>query len=295
MIALRPGDEGYPARLRDLARPPDPLWLTGELTALARRPAVAIVGTRRLTPYGERVARELAGGVARAGALVVSGLAQGIDSEAHRAALEAGAPSVAVLGEGIAAFDAGVRGRRRHLATRLRQHGALVSEYEPGITAKGWMFAKRNATIAALADAVVIVEAGERSGALITAAEAARLRRPLYAVPGPLGALRSEGTNALIALGTARALTGAGALVEAMGLRSSDATGACADPLADPSAPSERGVAGELRDLLAAGPLSADALAARLRLAPPEAATAFAAALLRGEVVLTGDGRIARR
>lgn len=285
MIVLRPGDEGYPARLRDLARPPDPLWITGELAALARRPAVAIVGTRRLTPYGERVARELAGGVARAGALVISGLAQGIDSEAHRAALEARAPSVAVLGEGIAAFDAGVRGRRRHLATHLRQHGALVSEYEPGIAAKGWMFAKRNATIAALADAVVIVEAGERSGALITAAEATRLRRPLYAVPGPLGALRSEGTNALIAAGTARALTGASALVEALGLAPSDPP----SPRHTPGAPDS------LHDLLAAGPLSADALAAGLRLAPPDAATLLACAVLRGEVVLTGDGRVARR
>ena len=284
MILLRPGDEGYPTRLRDLARPPDPLWITGELAALTRRPAVAIVGTRRLTPYGERIARELAGGAARAGALVISGLAQGIDSEAHRAALEAGAPSVAVLGEGIAAFDAGVRGRRRHLATRLRQHGALVSEYAPALAAKGWMFAKRNATIAALADAVVIVEAGERSGALITAAEALRLGRPLYAVPGPLGALRSEGTNALIASGAARALTGAGALVGALGL--APAGSAAPDEVPDASR--------ALRDLLAAGPLPADALAARLRLAPPDAATVFAAALLRGEVVLTGDGRLAR-
>lgn len=189
-----------------------------------------------------------------------------------------------MLGEGIAAFDAGVRGRRRQLATRLRQHGALVSEYEPGIAAKGWMFAKRNATIAAFADAVVIVEAGERSGALITAAEAVRLARPLYAVPGPLGALRSEGTNALIASGTARALTGANALVQALGLTPSDPSG----PRCAPGAPDA------LRDLLAAGPLPADALAARLRLTPPDAATLLATAVLRGEVVLTGDGRIAR-
>ena len=284
MISLNVSDAGYPARLRDLRRPPEPLWVTGDPAVIERRPAVAIVGTRRITPYGERIARELARAAASGGAVVVSGLAQGVDSEAHLAALEVGSWSVAVLGEGLAAFDAGVRGRRRHLAARLRQRGALVSEYEPGLRAQGWMFARRNATIAALADVVVIVEAGERSGALITAAEAVRLRRPLYAVPGPLGAIRSEGTNGLIATGVARALTGAPMLLEALGLRSNG-------PALQGDGTSGTVV---LRDLLAAGPLSSDALGARLRLAPAEAATLLATALLRGEIVLTGDGRIAR-
>ena len=284
ITSLHLHEAGYPERLRDLRRPPEPLWVAGDPAALERRPAVAIVGTRRITPYGERIARELAGAAAGAGAIVVSGLAQGVDSEAHRAVLEAGASSIAVLGEGLTAFDAGVRGRRRHLATRLRQHGALVSEYAPGLRAQGWMFARRNATIAALADVVVIVEAGERSGALITAAEAAQLGRPLYAIPGPLGAMRSEGTNSLIASGTARALTGAPMLLEALGLRSIEPAPQGAGT----------GVGAALRELLAAGPLSADALGAQLRLAPAEAATLLATALLRGEIVLTGDGRIAR-
>ena len=111
MIALHPHDPGYPAALRDLVPAPDPLWLEG-LEGILIRPSVAIVGTRRMSPYGERVARELAGALARAGAVVVSGLAQGIDCAAHGAAMDAGGASVAVLGEGITSFLANARGRR---------------------------------------------------------------------------------------------------------------------------------------------------------------------------------------
>src|SRR5213594_3816520 len=168
----RPPDARYPARLRALEHPPDPLWIDGDTAALAAR-AVAIVGTRRMTTYGERVARELAGACASEGVVVVSGLAQGIDSAAHRGALDGGGRTVAVLGEGIVFFLATVRGRRRPLVPRIRANGALVSQYAPSFCAQPWMFVRRNATIAALAEAVVVVEAGEESGALITA-EAAR-------------------------------------------------------------------------------------------------------------------------
>jgi DNA processing protein len=198
VIAVTPTDARYPARLRHLARPPDPLWVDGDETALAAR-SVAIVGTRRMTGYGERVAREIAGSCAGANVVVVSGLAQGIDSAAHRGALDAGGRSVAVLGEGITLFLATVRGRRRPLVPRIRASGALVSQYAPTFCAQPWAFAKRNATIAALAEAVVVVEAGQVSGALITADEARRLGRPLFAVPGPLGSAASVGTNALLA------------------------------------------------------------------------------------------------
>ena len=111
MIAVGPRDAGYPVRLRDLERPPDPLWIDGDEAALGGR-AVAIVGTRRMTSYGERVAREIAAACAGAGVVVVSGLAQGIDSAAHRGAVDAGGRTVAVLGEGITLFLATVRGRR---------------------------------------------------------------------------------------------------------------------------------------------------------------------------------------
>ncbi|HET8568555.1 MAG TPA: DNA-processing protein DprA [Candidatus Limnocylindria bacterium] len=260
MIELRPDDPGYPARLRDLARPPDPLWVEGDPAVLARD-ALAVVGTRRMTPYGERVARELASAAAAAGLVVVSGLAQGIDSAAHAGALDAGGASVAVLGEGLGSFDP--HGRRRVLAARLRRRGCVVSEYPPLAGAQTWTFARRNATIAALARAVVVVEAPHGSGALITAAEARRIGRGVYAVPGPIGSAASAGTNALIASGLARAVEGP----ETLGLWPTS-------PRADP-----------LLDRLAAGPLSPDALGV--------GAERIAELLLRGDVVALPDGRLA--
>jgi len=273
IVELRRDDARYPSGLADLAKPPDPLWIEGDLAALRREPRIAIVGTRRLTGYGERVARELATSVARAGAIVVSGLAQGIDSAAHAGALDAGAPTVAVLGEGIASFHATVGRRRARLAARC----VLVSPYPPGASALPWMFASRNAMIAALAAIIVVVEAPRDSGALITAFDARRLRRPLYAVPGPLGSAASVGTNALIADGLARALTGAEPLLAALGLWTETVEQSATSPLAD---------------ALAAGPLAPDALAHALGLTTLDVA---ARAALDPSVVTLADGRLARR
>lgn len=261
MTVLRRADQRYPPRLLDLAKPPEPLWYEGD-AALLSREGIAIVGTRRMTPYGERIARELATACAEAGVVVISGLAQGIDSSAHAGALDARGDTVAVLGEGFASFTP--NGRRRRLAARIRQRGCLVSEYPPLMPAQGWMFARRNATIAALARAVVVVEAPAGSGALITARHAAALKRELYAVPGPLGPPQSAGANALIASGTARALTGA----ESLGLQVRVAA----------SSP--------LLDRLAAGPLGPDAL----RADPADVAEL----LLAGRIVALPDGRLAR-
>ena len=275
MIAVALRDPRYPERLRDLERPPDPLWIDGEAAVLAAR-AVAIVGTRRMTTYGERVARELAGACAGAGLVVVSGLAQGIDSAAHRGALDAGGRTVAVLGEGITLFHATVRGRRRPLVPRIRASGALVSQYAPRFGAHPWMFAKRNATIAALAEAVVVVEAGEQSGALITAEEARRLRRPLFAVPGPLGSVASVGTNALIASGAARTLLSAQTLLAVLGADGPERVAPSADPILE---------------ALSAGALDADALRRRVHLAEGELAERLLRLTLAGLVTKTPDGR----
>ena len=277
MIALHPEDEGYPTALRDLPTAPDPLWIDGDERILGG-PCVAIVGTRRMTPYGERVARELAGALARAGAVVVSGLAQGIDCAAHASALDAGGTGVAVLGEGITSFLANARGRRRRLAAVLRARGALVSPYPPIVPAQGWMFAKRNAVIAALSRAVVVAEAPHRSGALITAAAAVRLGRPLFAVPGPLGARTSEGTNALIASGAARMCLGAEDVARAIGLVA-PATIENADPLLD---------------ALAGGPLDLDELGRRTHVERGALRARVVALVLAGAVVDQGDGRFAR-
>ncbi|MEP6694357.1 MAG: DNA-processing protein DprA [Chloroflexota bacterium] len=278
MIAVAAADDAYPARLRDLERPPDPLWIDGDAAILDAR-AVAIVGTRRMTAYGERVARELAAARAAAGIVVVSGLAQGIDSAAHRGALDAGGRTVAVLGEGIGLFLATVRGRRRPLVPRIRANGALVSQYAPTFCAQAWMFVRRNATIAALAEAVVVVEAGAASGALITAEAARRLRRPVYAVPGPLGSAASVGTNALIAYGGAQALVSADALLEVLRVK---ARGAAALPL-DP-----------VLEALAAGALDADALRRRVRMAEGELAQHLLRLTLAGRIRQTPDGRFVR-
>lgn len=262
MSVLPRSDARYPPRLLDLARPPEPLWYEGDATLLSRE-CIAIVGTRRMTSYGERVARELAAACAAAGVVVVSGLAQGIDAAAHAAALDARGDTVAVLGEGLASFDP--QGRRRRLAARIRERGCLVSEYPPLTPAQGWMFARRNATIAALARAVVVVEAPHGSGALITAADALALGREVYAVPGPLGSAASAGANELIASGRARVLTGQ----ESLGLHA--------------PTPPERD---EVLERLAAGPLSPDALRAD--------AGHLAELLLAGRIVALPDGRLAR-
>ena len=278
MIALHRDDVAYPFALRDLAPGPDPLWIDGDVRVLDR-PCVAIVGTRRMTPYGERVARELGGALARAGAVVVSGLAQGIDCAAHASAIDAGGASVAVLGEGITSFRANAHGRRRRIAMTLLDHGALISPYAPIVPARGWMFAKRNAVIAALSRAVVLVEAPDASGALITAADAARLGRPVFAVPGPLGARTSEGTNALIASGGARACLRADDVARAIGLDALPSRPRPVDPLLE---------------ALAGGPLDLDALAKRTRVERATLRTRLVALVLSGAVVDRGDGRFGR-
>ena len=278
MIALDRNDARYPARLRELAAPPDPLWLDGDVSSLGA-PAVAIVGTRRMTGYGERVARELAMACAASGLVVVSGLAQGIDTAAHRGALDGGGRTIAVLGESIPSFVATVRARRRPLVPRIRTSGALVSEYAAPLSARPWMFAQRDATIAALGSVVVIVEAGERSGALITAEHARRLGRRLYAVPGPLGSSASVGTNALIAQGIASALVSADQLARAAGITAAARATPRLDPLLE-----------ELRD----GPLGVDELARRTRIPIGALSSKLATLMLSGVIEGLADGRIAR-
>ena len=282
MIGLGPADPRYPPRLLDLRCPPDPLWLDGDRDGLAGR-AVSIVGTRRMTPYGARVARELASACAEAGIVVVSGLAQGVDSAAHQGALDAHGTTVAVLGAGIASYLADARGRRRRLAHAIRATGALISEFPPDAPPQVWTFAQRNTTVAALGELTVVVEAPVDSGALITADEARKLRRPVYAVPGPIGSAASAGANALIASGKADVLTGAAMLLEALGAPA-------------PAATEDRdAVATRVLDALAAAPADPDALARRLGLSGPAFATVIARLLIRGDIATSADGRLARR
>lgn len=162
---------------------------------LLELPAVAVVGARACTAYGREVARALAGGLASAGVCVISGMALGIDASAHQGALEAGGPTLAVLPGGVdVPYPAAHRGLHHRLLTR----GAVVSEMPPGTAPRRWCFIARNRIIAALAQVTVIVEARERSGALVTAAYAADFGREVAAVPGPVTRSGSDGTNALI-------------------------------------------------------------------------------------------------
>ena len=190
-------DADYPVRLRNIFEPPCLLYVKGQLPAFDEEAAVAMVGTRKATPYGIESAEKLAFGLAKQGALVVSGAAYGIDASAHRGALRAGARTVAVLGNGIdVVYPAGNEWLYRDIAAS----GALISEYPPGTSAEGWHFPIRNRIISGLCLATVVVEAPEeRSGALITANTALEQGRDVFAVPGAIDAPMSRGCNRLIA------------------------------------------------------------------------------------------------
>ena len=191
-----------PSLLRSIHDPPVGLFVRGEaaLDVLAR-PAVAIVGARACSGYGASVARALAREAAAGGLVVVSGLARGIDGEAHRGALDAGGTTVAVLGCGV---DRDYPAAHADLARRIVESGGLVvSEYAPGVEPAPWRFPARNRIVAGLAAATVVVEARERSGALITADLALEEGRDVFAVPGEITSSLSAGTNALLKLGAA--------------------------------------------------------------------------------------------
>ena len=200
--AIRPLDRDaaeFPAHLREVPAAPDRLWVRGRLVdedALA----IAIVGSRRATPFGLELAERLAGDLAARGITVVSGLARGIDSAAHRGALEAGGRTIAVLGCGV---DVVYPPENRRLAARIAERGALLSQFAPGAPALAHHFPVRNRIIAGLALGVVVVEAAEQSGTLITAGHAGDLGREVMAMPGRAGAPTSRGTHRLIRDGAA--------------------------------------------------------------------------------------------
>jgi DNA processing protein len=194
-------DPGYPHRLRALQGPPAVLHVAGGLDrflSLVGDEPVAIVGARRASPYGLEIARSLGGGLGSAGIAVLSGMALGIDSAAHSGALQAGAPTIAVLPGGA---DRAYPRAKRALHAHIRQAGAAVSELPPGTPVWRWAFPARNRIIAALAAMTIVVEAGERSGALVTAGFARSLGRPVGAVPGRITTPQALGANAMLAAG----------------------------------------------------------------------------------------------
>lgn len=277
---VRRGDRRYPPLLAAIHDPPASLWFRGDVDlALLSRTAVAVVGARACSGYGRAVARTLARELAGAGAVVVSGLARGIDGEAHRGALEADGPTVAVLGCGI---DRDYPAAHADLARRITAAGGvIVSEYEAGVEPAPWRFPARNRIIAGLCAATVVVEARTRSGALITADFALEEGREVLAVPGEITSALSAGTNALLRLG-AVPVTSPEDVLEAIGLER-------VHGLAEPP----RGPAATVLDAVGAGPATIDEIARRSGLD----AGLVAAALVELELaslVVTDDGIVRR-
>jgi len=203
----------YPRRIKEIEQAPPVLYLRGELLPEDEW-AVAVVGTRRITAYGRQVAEEIARGLAQSGVTVVSGLARGVDAIAHFSALEAGGRTLAVLGNGV---DRIYPPENRKLAENIISAGALISDYPPGTPPDAANFPPRNRIISGLSMAVVVVEAGERSGALITAAFAADQGRDVFAVPGSIHAPQSVGANRLVQQG-ARPFLGVSDLLQTLNL-----------------------------------------------------------------------------
>lgn len=193
----------YPRLLLEINAPPPVLYVKGALTE-ADAWAVGVVGTRRASVYGREVARRLSGSLARNGITIVSGMARGIDAEAHRAALSNGGRTIAVLGCGV---DLVYPPEHRKLAREIEKNGALVSDYPLGTKPEGRNFPPRNRIISGLSLGVLVVEAGRRSGALITADYAAEQGRDVFAIPGSIMTKGSVGTNTLIQDGAKLVLT----------------------------------------------------------------------------------------
>lgn len=188
------GSDGYPGLLSRIADPPGVLFVRGRLEPCDAL-AVAVVGARNASPYGKRVAWQLAGGLARAGYTVISGLARGIDAAAHRGALDAGGRTIAVLGTGVLEI---YPPEHEQLAAEVMARGAVVSEAPPLAEAHAGAFPQRNRIVSGLSLGTVVVEAAERSGALITARLATEQGREVFAVPGPIDSRTSRGCHGLI-------------------------------------------------------------------------------------------------
>jgi DNA processing protein len=206
-------DELYPPRLKEIDQPPPVLYVRGALTTEDAW-AVAVVGTRRVSAYGRQVTEELASFLAANGVTIVSGLARGVDAIAHQSALKAGGRTVAVLGSGV---DRIYPPEHAQLAEKMMTSGAVISDYAPGTPPEASNFPPRNRIISGLAMATVVVEAGETSGALITAQFAVDQGREVFAVPGNILAPQSKGTNRLIAQG-ARPMLSARDLLDVLNL-----------------------------------------------------------------------------
>ena len=278
------GDPAYPIALLDLPHPPCFLHSLGSTELLQRR-HVGIVGTRHSSASGERIAHEMAGVLARAGAVVVSGMALGIDAAAHRGALDAGGGTIAVLGGGV---DLPYPPSHAALHRRIAREGLVVSEAPLSSRPVLGAFPKRNRIIAALAEVLIVIEAGARSGALITARIALDLGRTVAAVPGPIDSPRHAGSNTLLSEG-ASFIARVEEVLSLAGLESSGSTSAEENSgRQSGDDPAHAVILGAIRS----GVSDVEDLARSTSLSPREFATALSTLELTGRLVLNPGGTI---
>ena len=198
-------DSAYPARLRNIPDPPILLYCKGSLPDLTEKPVIGIVGTRKATPYGITVTRKVSRQIATCGGLVISGGAAGIDTAAMEGATETGNPVICVLGCGV---DVAYPVKNRCLFEQTAKNGCLLSEYPPGEAPERWHFPQRNRIISGMANGVLVTEAPEKSGALITARQALEQGRDVFVIPGNIDVETSAGSNALLQDGASAVLSG---------------------------------------------------------------------------------------
>ena len=289
--AIAFGDAEYPSALAAIPDPPFVLWTRGVATALDG-PAVAIVGSRAASPYGLAVAERLAADLAARGVVIVSGLARGVDSAAHRGALAGSGATVAVLGSGA---DVIYPPEHEALAEQIAVTGAVVSELAPGTPPRKEFFPLRNRIISGLVRAVVVIEAGERSGSLITARAALDQGRDVLAVPGSILSGRNRGAHGLLRDG-AKIVESANDVLEEMGM---PATDGASSGRPEPSGVAEgrsSGLAGDavLACLPAGEPCDVDAISERTGLNTARLLPRLFELELRGLVRRAGGGRFAR-
>lgn len=215
MEKLSIDDKGYPELLKEIHNPPKELFIKGEIIPQDKI-AIAVVGTRKYSPYGKQATLDIAGKLAKLGITIVSGLAKGIDTFAHQAALENNGRTIAVLGTSMDR-ESFYPSSNFDLSEKIAQNGAVISEYPTGTHGTQFTFPERNRIVSGLSLGVLVVEAPEQSGALITAALAVEQNREVFAIPGPIYEKNSQGTNQLIKIG-AKLVTGVNDILEELNL-----------------------------------------------------------------------------
>ena len=270
------GTSEYPQLLAEISNPPECLWTRGDRSILDRQ-AIAVVGARAASREGIEIAYQIASDLARAGIVVVSGLARGIDAAAHTGALDAGGKTIAVLGTGI---DRIYPAENKELHERIATHGLLATEFQPGAPPDLFHFPQRNRIISGLSKAVVVVEARERSGSLITARLAGDQSRDVMVVPGPTRTGQNRGGHALLRDG-AKLIESAVDILQELGLDLGDLS------LSRRSPEGEGGVESV--------EFTVDDIAEQLKIPPGEALARLLEWELTGEIQRIGSGRFVRR